>query len=274
MKTHTKKSATELTAAVAWGSMVGGRKRQEDYCAAMSWPNGFRLLVLGDGMGGEVGGAEASRLVVEGFRDSFVAAAEAGTGSDTRTRLLNALENANQCITDAVLEDRSMWGMGTTLVGMAFDSTAAAVHWLSVGDSPLWLYRGGAIKRLNENHSMGGRLDERAAAGQITWEQAAAARNRHQLLEAVCGQRIKLIDVPKDPFPVAAGDILLLASDGVETCSLQELEETIAAAGRDPDALTEAILQRVKEHGRPTQDNATLMVMTVGNGECEPDTAR
>ena len=263
-------TAMTMTADVAWGSIVGGRERQEDYCAAMSWPNGFRLLVLGDGMGGEVGGAEASQTAVERFRDSFVDDEESGT----RARLLNALQDANHAIRDAVRAEPELGGMGTTLLGLAFDS--GAVHWLSVGDSPLWLYRGGELKRLNQNHSVGGELDAKAAANVISWAEAAAAEDRHQLLEAVAGWEIELVDAPEEPFAVVPGDIIVLASDGVETCAPGELEEIMAAVGkdRDADALTAQILQRVKAHDAPRQDNATVMVMAVRSEAGESDTVR
>ena len=263
------KSVAAVIADVAWGSSVGRRPDQEDYCAVMSWPNDFRLLLLADGMGGAVGGAIASRLVVERFRDAFIADAD----SDTPSRLLTGLQNANQSVQKAIAKEPWLDGMGTTLVALAFDG-GNGVHWLSVGDSPLWLYRKGEIRRLNQNHSVAGRLDAQAAAGEITWEQAAASDERHQLLEAITGHPIELIDAPKQPFEILAGDTILLASDGVETCSLRELEEAVVSVGQDAKALTDDILQRVKAHDKMFQDNASLIVMAVHGKGDEPVTVR
>ena len=267
----------ELTTHVAWNQIVGGRDYQEDHGAVESLPDGARLLVLADGMGGEVGGARASAAAVAGFRDSFLA----DESRDVKSRLHNALDAANQVIGEVVRQEPDLWGMGTTLVGLVFDG--AAVRWISVGDSPLWLYRRGGLKRLNQNHSVAGELDARAARGEITRAQAESAVDRHRLLEAVMGQPITLVDAPDNPTTVSPGDILLLASDGVETCSTAELKEILASADKntDPsadapsaDGLVDAILRRIEAHGREYQDNATVMVMAVvGENDDEPTTA-
>ena len=255
---------------VAWNQIVGGRNYQEDHSAIESLPNGAQLLVLADGMGGEVGGAQASAAAVAGFRDSFLQ----GESRDTRSRLLNALDAANRAIGEMVRREPDLWGMGTTLVGLVFDGDA--VRWISVGDSPLWLYRRGRLHRLNQNHSVAGELDARAAKGEISRAQAESAIDRHRLLEAVMGQPISLVDAPDEATAVSPGDILLLASDGVETCSIAELEKILVSADKNADlgadVLVDAILRRVEAHGHEYQDNATVMVMTVGQNDDEPTT--
>ena len=47
--------------------------------------------------------------------------------------------------------------MGSTLVGTAFG--ASGVEWVSVGDSPLFLFRRGEVAVLNEDHSLAPELD-------------------------------------------------------------------------------------------------------------------
>ena len=88
---------------------------------------------------------------------------------------------------------------------------------------PLWLLRGRKMHRLNEDPSVGGVLDRGAYAGEITYEEASQASGHSKLLEAVMGEEIKRVDSPVAPMLLRAGDIVLLASDGVETCSCDEL---------------------------------------------------
>ena len=258
-----------LTAKVDWGQIIGGRPRMEDDCISLSWSGSSKLLLLADGMGGHAGGAEASGLAVKGFADHFIGSSQS---ADVRQRLLDALAAANGCIRDALREEPALEGMGTCLVGLLFDGEG--LRWVSVGDSPLWLFRQGRLERLNENHSVAGELDRMAAEGKITHAEAAASDKRHQLLEALMGQpQLDLVDAPEQQRPLAPGDIVLLATDGVETCSVDELEEALAAPGKDPLELVDDIMARIDAHGREYQDNATVMVMVIGEGGDEADEA-
>ena len=56
--------------------------------------------------------------------------------------------------------------MGSTLIGAAFSEQG--VEWISVGDSPLYLYRRGEIALLNEDHSLAPELDRLVAAGRLS----------------------------------------------------------------------------------------------------------
>ena len=115
------------------------------------------------------------------------------------------------------------------------------------------------MRRLNENHSIGGLLDKRAAAGEITVHEAAESADRSRLTEAVLGDDIRLVDAPTQPLRLQCGDLVVLASDGVETCSLEELRD-ISKNPQSAAVLVTAILQAVEAHGLPTQDNATVIV--------------
>ena len=61
---------------------------------------------------------------------------------------------------------------------------------------------------MNENHSVEGVLDERAAAGEITIREVAGSANRSQLLEAVLGQDVEWVDAPKEPFFMDVVDLV------------------------------------------------------------------
>ena len=60
----------------------------------------------------------------------------------------------------------------------------------------------------------------------------------------------------------------MLASDGIETCSPEELRD-IVANQLPATELVNAILQAVEAHALPSQDNATLIVFCPG-GKIEP----
>ncbi len=243
-----------MQAAIALDQIQGGRESQQDAACCLEWERGSYLLVLADGIGGTFGGEVASRVAVDGFRDSFVQSSQ----QDLRRRLLAALEDANGAVLDGKEDDSKLAEMGTTLVGVAIAKDQ--LFWVSVGDSPVWLIRNGAIDRLNENHSIGGLLDMRAAAGEITPEAAAQSRRRGILLEAVQGGKISYVDAPKEALDLQSGDTVIVASDGVETCATGELVEIVTAGRPSASDIAAAILDAVGAHNRPGQDNATLIV--------------
>lgn len=241
-------------AAVAWGTIKGGRESQQDAANWVEWKKGKYLLVLADGIGGAAGGDVASETAVAGFAESFMKNPTAAV----RSRLLAALEDANDAVCDKKRQVPALASMGTTLVGAAI--VEAKLAWVSVGDSPLWLIRNGAIDRLNENHSIGGLLDMRAKAGEITAEEATNSRQRGVLLEAVQGEDMQYVDAPLEALDLLPGDTVIAASDGVETCSGEELCDIVTAGRPSATDIVGAILDAVAEHEWPGQDNATLIV--------------
>lgn len=241
---------------VDWSQIRGQRRYQQDSAAIVTIDESRCLLVLSDGMGGHRGGDVASVIVVSRFCDAW--SGSLGSG-DEPARLLVALEAANSAVRDRIVAQEELAGMGATL--LAASVNGEDLYWVSVGDSPLWLYRGGVLSRLNENHSVAGVLEARVRAGQITAEEAAASPERSQLLEAVVGGTIRLVDVPALPCTLEAGDVVVLASDGVETCSVSELEALIGRGPATASELTGRVLGAVEARGLRDQDNATVLVL-------------
>lgn len=252
---------------VAWAQIIGARESQQDSVNVVSWPNGFRLLMLGDGMGGHAAGDIASGTVLKEFREHFINS----TDCDMRTRMLLALDVANKKLFQLARENLSLSGMGTTLLAVIFDGNS--IQWLSIGDSPMWLLRNGELRRLNENHSMSTLLSEKVAAGELSREAAAQSPMRTQLLEAVMGEDIEMVDAPRSVFPLQEGDWLLLASDGVETCAGLQI---VALLQRDNICAADFVidlLEAVKAVNKPGQDNASIVVLRVlAKAGDEPDT--
>lgn len=236
---------------------VGARRRQEDAWGTRLLPldeNGVQLVgVVADGLGGHPAGDQASRTAC----DAFLAAFPGASGSPGE-RLREALQSANAEVRAAIEALPGLWGMGTTLVATCFHS--GGCDWVSVGDSFLFHDRNGRIRRVNPLHTVGAELDERARRGEITAAQAAADPERALITSVVMG--FPLDEVAEGSLPLEPGDLLILATDGVETLG----EDGIAAVcgeqtGAGAEELATAIIRRIAEIGSSNQDNAAVVVV-------------
>ena len=224
------------------------------------------MLLVADGMGGHVGGATASGLLSKTFVEVYPQAA--GPIVD---RLRACLEAANKALSDAIVENPELDSMGSTLVAAVVSSEG--LNWISVGDSPLWLFREGQLERLNADHSMAPVLADLVATGRMTEEDAARDSRRHSLRSAVMGDDIHLIDVSSQPVMVEEGDRLLLASDGLMTLSDQEIADILKKTQDAPlEDSAAALIQAVEAAEQPHQDNTTVLLYAPVEGAELADT--
>lgn len=247
----------------AWHTTRGARQYQED--SAIIGPGGANgsgsggdlplVAVLADGMGGHTGGALASHVCCERFLEAFMQ-----RGGPVSDRLREALDAANGAVAQTIIANPALSGMGSTLIGVAFSD--GGVEWVSVGDSPLWLFRRGEIALLNEDHSLAPELDRLAQTGRITIEEARTDPRRHMLRSAVTGDELDLIDQSQNPLILEQGDYVILASDGLHTLEDYEVGRIVAAyAGDGPDAVAGALIRAVEAVRDPHQDNATVIAV-------------
>ena len=206
------------------------RKVNQDTFTVLSPSADLALCVVCDGMGGAVGGAEASRLAcdtfcasVSGLMEEIVGishtvcsdaeACAALRGRLTRCipdALCDAVEAANSAVYTAAEKDPTLQGMGTTLVALfCWEDFACAVN---VGDSRLYAVTGGEISQLSRDHSYVQYLID---MGKLTAEEARQSSNRNIITRAVgTGPSIDcdLIEIPADLVENAT---FLLCSDGL-----------------------------------------------------------
>jgi protein phosphatase len=142
--------------------------------------------------------------------------------------------------------------MGCTLTAALLGPRGLVVA--HVGDSRGYLLRGGELRRVTDDHTLVGRL---VALGRITEEAARRHEQRHLLLEAVGGARDP--DIDRRVLALAAGDRLLLCSDGLtDLVSDREIGDLLAGDG-DPPAQCERLVELA--NGRGGVDNVTVVVV-------------
>lgn len=243
----------------------GRRERQEDAVASdFMAGTGLGFAVLADGMGGHAAGDIASKIVVtEVFSELKFRADEP---EDLEKQITGALSAAafaaNECVGHYANQNAGSDGMGATLLAPIIFHDR--LYWISVGDSPLYLFRDGKLTRLNDEHSLAAQLDARAARGQITADQAFNHPDRACLTSVLGGQDIALIDCRSEPFSLRDGDIVIAASDG-----LQYLEESVIAAvltsqkERSSSQIGTSLMKCLHSLNDPEQDNVSFCVIKV-----------
>lgn len=182
------------------------------------------LYLLVDGMGGMENGAVAADTVIETFIETYLNIAS--SSQTIAEKLKVSLSTANSALTTMIAGNKEYEGMGCTIIGVLFDSRANTIQWLSVGDSPLFLVNDREIVRINEKHTWGELAKEKRARGESIDEEHYK-EVEHFLSSAVDGGEIEFIEVHDEPFTINNGDILLLASDGIETLSMSEMAEVL-----------------------------------------------
>ena len=247
----------------AGDQIQGGRDYQEDEFAITlltgESADGDRLLlVLADGMGGHAGGKVASKTVVQAFWDGFRQPA-----TDIAANLNAGIRAANKAVRARQEADPALSEMGSTLVAALVRD--GLLYWASVGDSPLWVFRNGRLNRLNADHSMRPLLLDLVELGRMTEEEMLHDTRVHQLRSVIAGDDISMIDVTANGYPLEGGDVVLLASDGLETLSEVEVEALLAQHGTDAQALVRALLEAVSEADKDHQDNTTVLAYRVGD---------
>lgn len=243
--------------------IIGSRKAQEDsyaFSIVADREEGVEklLVVIADGMGGHTHGQRASQIAVEAFVEEFFLH-HPNLDSNDAFALHESLMFANERISQSIDDSQGeLEGMGTTLLA-ATVSIRHGVQWISVGDSPLFLYREESLRRLNADHSMRPFIAAEIAQGKLEAEALAYHPQRNVIRSALLGDEIPIIDAPTSPLALQPGDILLFASDGLQT-----LDDAAIAAflceNRDATApqLIRGLLAAVDELKNPKQDNVTI----------------
>lgn len=243
----------------------GCRDYQED-AIAVDFPIGaaFGYAVLSDGMGGHAAGDVASKIVVtEVFSElKFQSSDIDGLAANIGDVLKSAAVSANECMAAHASSNPQTAGMGATLVAPVF--LGSTLFWISIGDSPLFLMRGGRLRQLNEDHSLGPHIDYMVRSGMMPEEIGRNHPDRNALTSVLIGETIERIDCPDRPFQLKDGDVLIVASDGLQFLSNAEISDIVTEnMGESAATIAEMLLEELSDLDDPEQDNICFSVIKV-----------
>ncbi len=230
------------------------RKAQEDsHDIAALTPNGD-VFVVCDGMGGHVGGKQASTIAVK----SIIEYLKKEKYPDPEQALGEALQFANMQILGYANVHPELKGMGTTAcIVLLQDSDAYIAH---VGDSRIYLYLGKEkqLHRITKDHSF---VQTLVDTGQITDEEAEHHPNKNRILKAL---GIKTDLAPSiDKVSPKNGDIFLICSDGLSGMISDAVIESVMAENANIKTKGENLIGLALEAGG--LDNITLELIRIIN---------
>jgi serine/threonine protein phosphatase PrpC len=170
------------------------------------------LLVLCDGMGGHHGGQEASRLAITTI---FEVMDQLAVDTPPGQALKVAIEEAARRVYTLGGPPENRARPGSTVVAMVLhDGGADVAH---VGDSRSYIIRSNQIYPLTRDHSMvQGMID----AGMLSEAQAIGHPDSNKITRALGMKTETDVEVRPEPMELFAGDVLLLASDGLTDLAL------------------------------------------------------
>jgi protein phosphatase len=228
-----------------------GRRRRQNEDAFVCDPP---LFAIADGMGGAQAGELASRLAAAAIE-------EAASAVSDEQDVVGVVRAANALIFERSLHDPAVAGMGTTATVALVDERAGVLTLAHVGDSRAYRYRAGELEQLTTDHSL---VAELVRSGRLTEDEAAVHPHRSVITRAL-GTEAE-VEVDTHTVDVAAGDLVLLCSDGLSAMVRdEEIARVLEASGRDPHGAAEALVQAANEHGG--DDNVTVVVFELVEGE-------
>jgi len=207
------------------------------------------LFVVCDGIGGGPSGELASRVAGDAIvarlteADADVQTAHARSGYLPRTSMLaDAVRRSNECVYDHARQDRSLAGMGTTVVSAWIAEHVASIA--HVGDSRAYLCYQDRLVPLTCDHSL--------ASANANGDEAGLVR--------ALGREPD-VDVDLTEVPVRRGDYLVLCSDGLTRMVPESALADVIHELREPQRICDRLVDLANGNGGV--DNITVVVVEV-----------
>ena len=230
---------------------------QDAYCAVLA-PNApagtDALLAVADGMGGHKAGEVASTLAIHELKkrlsEEFGKKETSSTDEQQRATVLgDVIQQVNAEVHRAAANPETQ-GMGTTLTAAVVSGATLTLG--HVGDSRAYLWRGGQMHQISQDHSW---VAEEVAKGALPAE-ALRSHPQINILTRAIGTAPK-VEVDLKMTVLQEGDVLLLCSDGLHgLVDEDEMAKTLAEQPLDSAAKT--MVERANALGG--NDNITVVL--------------
>src|SRR3984893_11515585 len=202
-------------------------------------------------MGGHSAGEVASGMAVDTISRTYFR-----SEGNRAESLQAAFTEANSRIHEAAKSDEKLDGMGTTCTALVIQNNSAlAAH---VGDSRLYLIRGGEIYLMTEDHSA---VMEMVKLGIISMDQARHHEDKNVIVRALGTATQVEVSLWENPLEVRAHDQFLLCSDGLTDLVEDKEINNIVLSADDSHSACENLIHLAKKRGG--YDNITVGILSI-----------
>ncbi|HRD67833.1 MAG TPA: protein phosphatase 2C domain-containing protein [Candidatus Competibacter sp.] len=226
------------------------RAINEDACLVL--PE-LGLWAVADGMGGHEAGDIASQMIVEALQQVL----PPNDWQDFLNSVREQLRDVNHRLREESAQRYQHRTIGSTVAVLLIHDDQCACLW--VGDSRIYRLRNGRLQQLTRDHS---HVQELVDQGLIAPEDAHRHPLANVITRAVGSAEDLLID--EAVYPLQAGDVFLLCSDGLnKTVSDEEIARLLAHSNHNCQEAVKAFIHLALM--RDASDNVTTVVVNVGN---------
>lgn len=206
-----------------------------------------RLYMVADGVGGKDGGQTASNLAIKIVAESYYDS----PGGDSGVNLVSAVKTAHSILYTLAGQIPSWQAISTTLVAALIHEDCA--HIVHAGDSRAYCVRDGVTEQLTQDD---------------VWEEAD---DNHGALTLWLGGGLRPEIEPKlRQYPLQPGDVIILASDGLNALDPAEFPTVVSKYPVRQAA--ERLVTLARQCG--ATDNTSVVVIRYGDQSVEELAAR
>lgn len=239
-------------------SRQGGRRYNQDRIA-YSYSKEALMMVVADGMGGHYQGEIASQITVELMAQLFQQEARPVL-RDPFHFLITTMQGAHDAIAQYSHKHNLLESPRTTCVAAIVQRSC--VYWAHVGDSRLYLVRGGGLVARTHDHSKVQQLFEQ---GKISEDEVKTHPERNKIYNCLGGLAPPEIELSRR-VGLVKGDTLLLCTDGLWAV-LPENEITAILKNAPIVESVPELLDHAEFHGGRDGDNLSAIGMVWGGEE-------
>lgn len=249
------KAAVIGNAAEGKAHEIGARKAQQDcHGSAAVFQNQGTLAVVADGMGGLSGGDQVSQRIVMGMLSMAPQ-----LRSDKLDGTLMAMVNHVTQDVNQMLGPDGLYKSGSTLLAVL--TFKDKFHWISVGDSRIYLYRDGFMLQLNQEHNLLQEWMPDILDGKMSFAEASQNPEGKKLTSFIGMGALKYVDYSKQAIRILPGDRILLMTDGVFNTLSERQMAAILARNSDVQTAANVMDQQIRAARIPAQDNYTVRIL-------------